>query len=194
VTARENKSRHRSACARPTRSNSVAAVLRGRVVIRAPSSEGKEVILNIINEGEIFGEIALLNLDFVTRLERCGQTADAGDPFRNRWFVATRLPSFGAASELGRSILAAGQPSSFRPTDRGCEAAIQGDAAHRRIRRRDQGRAVGDESASRNWRFESTSLQRRVDKLSVPGHVGQPTTGRSPAASHANFLLHLAEP
>jgi hypothetical protein len=69
---------------------------------------------------------------------------------------------FGAASELGRSILAAGQPSSFRPTDRGCEAAIQGAAAHRRIRRRDQGRAVGDESASRNWKFESTSLQQTV--------------------------------
>ena len=37
------------------------AVLRGRVVIRAPSSEGKEVILKIISEGEIFGEIALLD-------------------------------------------------------------------------------------------------------------------------------------
>ena len=151
--------------------SSMMAVLRGRVVIRAPSSEGKEVILNIINEGEIFGEIALLNLDFVTRLERCGQTADAGDPFRNRWFAATRLPSFGAASELGRSILAAGQPSSFRPTDRGCEAAIQGDAAHRRIRRRDQGRAVGDESASRNWKFESTSLQQRVRQTQGTGMV-----------------------
>ena len=41
--------------------SSMMAVLRGRVVIRAPSSEGKEVILNIINEGEIFGEIALLD-------------------------------------------------------------------------------------------------------------------------------------
>jgi CRP-like cAMP-binding protein len=40
--------------------SSMMAVLRGRVVIRASSSEGKEVILNIINEGEIFGEIALL--------------------------------------------------------------------------------------------------------------------------------------
>ena len=70
---------------------------------------------------------------------------------------------FGAASELGRSILAAGQPSSCRPTtDRGCKAAIQGAAPHRRIRRRDQGRAVGDESASRNRKFESTPLQRRV--------------------------------
>ena len=36
-------------------------MLRGRVVIRAPSSEGKEVILKIISEGEIFGEIALLD-------------------------------------------------------------------------------------------------------------------------------------
>ena len=36
---------------------------------------------------------------------------------------------FRAASELGRSILAAGQPSSCRPTtDRGCKAAIQGAA------------------------------------------------------------------
>jgi CRP/FNR family transcriptional regulator, cyclic AMP receptor protein len=41
--------------------SSMMAVLRGRVVIRAPSSHGKEVILNIINEGEIFGEIALLD-------------------------------------------------------------------------------------------------------------------------------------
>jgi CRP/FNR family transcriptional regulator, cyclic AMP receptor protein len=41
--------------------SSMMAVLRGRVMIRAPSSHGKEVILNIINEGEIFGEIALLD-------------------------------------------------------------------------------------------------------------------------------------
>jgi len=65
------------------------------------------------------------------------------------------------ASELGRSILPAVQPSSCRPpTDRGCKAAIQGAAAHRRIKRSDQGRAVGDESASRNQKFESTPLQR----------------------------------
>jgi hypothetical protein len=38
----------------------------------------------------------------------------------------------------------------------GCKAAIQGAAPHRRIRRRDQGRAVGDESASRNRKFGST--------------------------------------
>jgi hypothetical protein len=43
-----------------------------------------------------------------------------------------------------------------------CKAAIQGAAAHRRVRRRDQGRAVGDDSASRNRKFESTPLQERV--------------------------------
>ena len=47
-------------------------------------------------------------------------------------------------------------------------AAIQGAAPHRRIRRRDRGRAVGDESASRNRKFESTPLHRRVSELSVP--------------------------
>ena len=31
----------------------------------------------------------------------------------------------------------------------------------------------------RYQKFESISLQRRVYKLSVPGHVGQPTTGRA---------------
>jgi CRP/FNR family cyclic AMP-dependent transcriptional regulator len=41
--------------------STMMALLRGRVVITAPSSEGKEIILNIINEGEIFGEIALLD-------------------------------------------------------------------------------------------------------------------------------------
>src|SRR5437899_11324041 len=41
--------------------NSMMAVLTGRVVISAPSLEGKQVILNIIREGEIFGEIALLD-------------------------------------------------------------------------------------------------------------------------------------
>lgn len=37
------------------------AVISGRVKITAPSPEGKEVILNIINPGEIFGEVALLD-------------------------------------------------------------------------------------------------------------------------------------
>jgi CRP/FNR family cyclic AMP-dependent transcriptional regulator len=37
------------------------AVIAGRVKITAPSPDGKEVILNLINPGEIFGEIALLD-------------------------------------------------------------------------------------------------------------------------------------
>src|ERR1044071_587698 len=41
--------------------SSMMVVLGGRVVVRAPSSEAKEVILNLINEGEILGEIALLD-------------------------------------------------------------------------------------------------------------------------------------
>ena len=41
--------------------SSMMAVLRGRVAISSPSLDGKEVILNVIGEGEIFGEIALLD-------------------------------------------------------------------------------------------------------------------------------------
>jgi CRP/FNR family transcriptional regulator, cyclic AMP receptor protein len=41
--------------------SSLMAVLVGRVKISSVSSEGKEVTLNHINQGEIFGEIALLD-------------------------------------------------------------------------------------------------------------------------------------
>lgn len=37
------------------------AVVTGRVKISSPSADGKEVIFNVINPGEIFGEIALLD-------------------------------------------------------------------------------------------------------------------------------------
>jgi hypothetical protein len=50
-------------------------------------------------------------LDFVTRLERSGQTADEAEPVRKpivRCRPITKV--LGAAPELGRSILAAGQP------------------------------------------------------------------------------------
>jgi CRP-like cAMP-binding protein len=36
-------------------------VLRGKVRISVPSADGREIVLNIIQEGEIFGEIALLD-------------------------------------------------------------------------------------------------------------------------------------
>ncbi len=41
--------------------SSMMAVLRGRVRISVVSSEGKEVTLNVIAPGEVFGEIALLD-------------------------------------------------------------------------------------------------------------------------------------
>ena len=41
--------------------SSLMAVLRGRVRISSVSADGKEVTLNVINPGEIFGEIALLD-------------------------------------------------------------------------------------------------------------------------------------
>jgi CRP-like cAMP-binding protein len=41
--------------------SSMMAVLRGRVRISTISSDGKELTLNVINPGEIFGELALLD-------------------------------------------------------------------------------------------------------------------------------------
>jgi CRP-like cAMP-binding protein len=40
---------------------SLVAVLRGSIKISSLSSEGKEIVFNIINAGEIFGEIAVLD-------------------------------------------------------------------------------------------------------------------------------------
>ncbi len=39
--------------------DSMMAVLRGRVRISAMSTDGKEITLNVISPGEVFGEIAL---------------------------------------------------------------------------------------------------------------------------------------
>ena len=77
------------------------------------------------------------DLDFLTRLERSGQTADEAELVRKPIVLYRPITKvFGAAPELGRSILAAGQPRSCRPpTDRGCRVAIQGAAAHCQIRR-----------------------------------------------------------
>jgi CRP-like cAMP-binding protein len=41
--------------------SSMMAVLSGRVRISAVNSEGKEITLNVINPGQVFGEIALLD-------------------------------------------------------------------------------------------------------------------------------------
>ena len=57
--------------------------------------------------------------------------------------------------------------SNLRAPDYG-EPSGAREVAHAARRRGDQGRAVGDESASRNRKFESTPLQRRVHKPPVP--------------------------
>jgi CRP/FNR family cyclic AMP-dependent transcriptional regulator len=41
--------------------NSMMAVLKGRVVISAPSPDGRQVVLTVMREGDVFGEIALLD-------------------------------------------------------------------------------------------------------------------------------------
>jgi CRP/FNR family transcriptional regulator, cyclic AMP receptor protein len=43
------------------RGDAMMAVLQGRVRVSAVSADGKEITLNVINRGEIFGEIALLD-------------------------------------------------------------------------------------------------------------------------------------
>ena len=41
--------------------NSMMAVLKGRVLISVPSSDGRQIVLTIMHEGDLFGEIALLD-------------------------------------------------------------------------------------------------------------------------------------
>ena len=41
--------------------NSMMAVLKGRVMISAPSVDGRQMVLTVMHEGDVFGEIALLD-------------------------------------------------------------------------------------------------------------------------------------
>jgi CRP-like cAMP-binding protein len=41
--------------------NSMMAVLKGRVAITAPSPDGRQVVLTMMRDGDVFGEIALLD-------------------------------------------------------------------------------------------------------------------------------------
>jgi CRP-like cAMP-binding protein len=41
--------------------DSMMAVLKGRVSISAPSDDGRQVVLTVLHEGDVFGEIALLD-------------------------------------------------------------------------------------------------------------------------------------
>jgi len=41
--------------------NSMMAVLKGRIMITAPSQDGRQVVLTVMRDGDVFGEIALLD-------------------------------------------------------------------------------------------------------------------------------------
>jgi CRP/FNR family transcriptional regulator, cyclic AMP receptor protein len=41
--------------------NSMMAVLKGRVVITAPSPDGRQMVLSVMHEGDVFGEIGMLD-------------------------------------------------------------------------------------------------------------------------------------
>ena len=41
--------------------NGMMAVLKGRVMISSPSADGRQVVLTVFRDGEVFGEIALLD-------------------------------------------------------------------------------------------------------------------------------------
>ena len=41
--------------------NSMMAVLKGRVMISTPSLDGRQVVLTVFRDGDVFGEIALLD-------------------------------------------------------------------------------------------------------------------------------------
>jgi CRP-like cAMP-binding protein len=41
--------------------NSMMAVLRGRIIISSPSLDGRQVVLTVFRDGDVFGEIALLD-------------------------------------------------------------------------------------------------------------------------------------
>jgi CRP-like cAMP-binding protein len=41
--------------------NSMMAVLKGRVMISSPSTDGRQMVLTVMHEGDVFGDIALLD-------------------------------------------------------------------------------------------------------------------------------------
>lgn len=57
----ERRKRHAVIFRQGDPGSGLLAVLKGQVKITAPSATGKEIVLNIINPGEVFGEIALLD-------------------------------------------------------------------------------------------------------------------------------------
>jgi CRP-like cAMP-binding protein len=64
VLAHANIARYREGAqifAKGDPGNSMMAVLTGEIMIRSPSSDGRQVVLGVVREGEVFGELALLD-------------------------------------------------------------------------------------------------------------------------------------
>lgn len=79
---------------------SVMAVLRGSVRISAPAESGKEIVLNLIGPGEIFGEIAVLDGE--------ARTADAVAATNCELLVIDRrdlMPLLGAHADICMILL-----------------------------------------------------------------------------------------
>src|SRR5215831_2230402 len=64
ILAHSNVSRHSEGeqiFAKGDPGNSMMAVLKGRITISAPSPDGRQVVLTVMREGDVVGEIALLD-------------------------------------------------------------------------------------------------------------------------------------
>jgi len=64
ILAHASVSRHRDGeqiFAKGDPGNSMMAVLKGRISITAPSPDGRQVVLTVMRDGDVFGEIALLD-------------------------------------------------------------------------------------------------------------------------------------
>ena len=75
ITSMQNISKNQPIYFPKEPSNSIFFLKKGRVKLTRMSSDGKEMILGLVNKGEVFGELAFLDeeerKDFATTLDEC---------------------------------------------------------------------------------------------------------------------------
>lgn len=75
ITSMQNISKNQPIYFPKEPSNSIFFLKKGRVKLTRMSSDGKEMILGLVNKGEVFGEMAFLDeeerKDFATTLDEC---------------------------------------------------------------------------------------------------------------------------
>lgn len=75
ITSMQNISKNQPIYFPKEPSNSIFFLKKGRVKLTRMSSDGKEMILGLVNKGEVFGEMAFLDeeerKDFATALDEC---------------------------------------------------------------------------------------------------------------------------